>query len=269
MRMLWISAAALAFWIGQGAGIHAQQAAQTKPGDALDLSATSINVAAAGTPVKIRLLRWSTDAERAPLMTALTAPPTPVGAAAAARGAGRAGRGGGGAAGAGGGAARGGAPAAGAPAAGRAAAGRAAQGGRAGRGALVQRAPLTPVEALAEAIGKAPTVGYIWTNAVTGYSIKYAWHAPAAGGERIVLVTDRRLDMYSPAWKPATTVPVPEYDFTLIELHVNARGVGEAKTSLTAKVVVDAAAKTLALDNYAASPVLLQNVKPYTPKSTE
>jgi len=69
---------------------------------------------------------------------------------------------------------------------------------------------------------------------------------------------------------PIDKADLPEEgDFTLIELHVNARGVGEAKTSLTAKVVVDAAAKTLALDNYAASPVLLQNVKPYTPKSTE
>lgn len=277
MRNLWIAGAALACVIGLSAGTHAQQTAAPKrpAGDELDLTATSANVASAGMPVKIRIIRWSTDAERAPLMTALTAaPPTgPQGGERGARGAGRAA----------GAAPQGGRPAAaapppagaaaGGPQAGRAAAGapqagRAAAAGR-GRGALVERRPLTPIEVLTQAIEKAPTVGYIWTNDVTGYSIKYAWHAPAAGGERIVLVTDRRLGKYSIEWKPAGNAPATDYDFTVIEMHVDARGIGEAKTSLTAKVVVDADAKTLAIDNYAAAPVLMQNIRRYTPKSTE
>jgi hypothetical protein len=41
---------------------------------------------------------------------------------------------------------------------------------------------------------------------------------------------------------------------------MNSKGVGEAKTTLTSKVVFDAQAKTLTLDNYAASPAILQNV---------
>ena len=47
-------------------------------------------------------------------------------------------------------------------------------------------------------------------------------------------------------------------DFTVIEMRIDGKGIGEAKTSLTAAVVVDAAAKTLALDGYAAAPVLLK-----------
>ena len=52
-------------------------------------------------------------------------------------------------------------------------------------------------------ISRAPTLGYIWTNDVTGYSIKYAYHASMPdGSERIILATDRRLGAYSPAWQP-------------------------------------------------------------------
>ena len=53
----------------------------------------------------------------------------------------------------------------------------------------------------------------------------------------------------------------PDYEFTLIEMRLDAKGLGEGKTSLTTKVVVDNEAKTVALDNYAATPAILQNVK--------
>ena len=57
------------------------------------------------------------------------------------------------------------------------------------------------------AIGRGPTLGYIWTNEVTGYSIKYAYHAPLPdGGERIILATDRRLGAYTTGWKPVAVI---------------------------------------------------------------
>jgi hypothetical protein len=165
----------------------------------------------------IELFRWSSDAERAPLLTALSAPPplpptTPE------------------------------------PAAGR---GRGARG----RGAA---APLSPVARLAAAIKAAPTVGFIWGDGVTGYSIKYAWRSPATGkGERIVLVVDRRLGAHASeeGTLPAASV---EADFTLLDLRIDAKGVGEGKTSLAAPVVVDTTAQTLALDGYDAAPALLK-----------
>jgi hypothetical protein len=118
------------------------------------------------------------------------------------------------------------------------------------------------VAAFTAALGRAPTLGYIWTSDITGYSIKYAYRiALPDGGERIILATDRRLGAYSPAWKPAVAAAQADYDFTVIELRLNPNGGGEGKASLTTKAVIDSEAKTVALDNYAAAPILLQNVR--------
>jgi hypothetical protein len=117
------------------------------------------------------------------------------------------------------------------------------------------------------AVKAAPTCGYIWTGGVTGYSIKYAWRAPSdEGGNHIVLVTDRRLDTQA---LPSTLAPdspaagmagsPAERDFTVIEMRLDDKGTGEAKaSSLDASIVVDAAAKTLALGGYASAPTLLK-----------
>jgi hypothetical protein len=186
---------------------------------ALSLRATANGLANAGAWT-ITLSRWSTDAERAPLFKALSAPaPAPPPA----------------------------------PAAPRAAGGRA--GGR-GRGAPPP--PPSPFARLSAAIKAAPTLGYIWTDGVTGYSIKYAWRSPATDGkERIVLVTDRRLNSHAPDWTPASAT-AGDADFTLIEMRLDDRGAGEGRTSLTTSVAIDTEAKTLALDDYAAAPPLLK-----------
>lgn len=221
----------------------------------INLTATSANVSESGSAVKIRILRWSTDEERTPLVAALN-PPAPAPAAAVA------------AAGSPPGAApnppaageRGGAARGGRGAAGRGGGGRAGRGGRGGRGGA--GGPLNPIADLTATIERAPTVGYIWTNDITGYSIKYAWHGTLPdGGERIILATNRRLGASSAAWKPAAATPVTDYEFTLIEMRLDAKGLGEGKTSVTTKVVVDNEAGTVALDDYAATPALLQNVR--------
>jgi len=223
-----MKAAAAVLILGLAASLGAQA---TSP--AAELTATSANVSGPGTPVKIRILRWSTDEERAPVVAALTPAPARGVPADAARGPNT--------------------PAAG----GRGAAGR----GR-GRGRGGPAAPLSPIAALTAAIGRAPTIGYIWTTDVTGYSIKYAWHTPLPdGGDRIVLATDRRLGAYSAAWTLPAGVAPTDYEFTLIELRLGTKGSGEGKASLTAKVAVDGDAKTVALENYAGAPAILQNVK--------
>ena len=172
----------------------------------------------------ITLSRWSTDAERAPILAALSAPapkPAPTRAAPAAAG------------------------------------GRAGVGGR-GRGRGEPPPPPSPFARMSAAIKAAPTLGYIWTDGVTGYSIKYAWRSPAADERaRIVLVTDRRLNSHAPHWAPALA-PAGDADFTVIEMRLDARGAGEGKTSLTTAVAIDTAAKTLALDGYAAAPASLK-----------
>src|SRR4029434_1171631 len=87
-------------------------------------------VAGADVPMTIELVRWSTDAERAPLLAALAPAPPPAAAPAADAGAaGRAGRAGGG-----------------------------GRGGRGGGGA----APANPLARLTTAVKTAPTLGFIW-----------------------------------------------------------------------------------------------------------
>jgi hypothetical protein len=122
---------------------------------------------------------------------------------------------------------------------------------------------LSPIDAFGAALRRAPTVGYLWTNDITGYSIKYAWHAPLAnGGDRIVLVADRRLGAYTAAWKTQSDAPDTDYTFTLIEMHVMPNGALEGKTSLTTKVRVDSEAKTVALENYDAAVKSLTSPQP-------
>ena len=187
---------------------------------ALRLKASVIGAGATTAPLTIELFRWSTDVERAPLIAALQAPPP--------------------------------APVSAAPIA---AAGRA---GRAGRGGRAAAPPPSPIERLTTAVKAAPTVGFIWGDGPTGYSIKYAWRSASTDTpERVVFVTDRRLGANTTSW-PAATGPASEAEFTVLEMHIDGKGVGEAKSSLASPFVVDAAANTLAIDKYAGAPVLLK-----------
>ncbi|MBI4473038.1 MAG: hypothetical protein HY646_10245 [Acidobacteria bacterium] len=219
---------------------------------AVNFTAASANVSESGIAVRINILRWSTDQERNPLLAALNPPaPAPAAAGAAEGDRGAAQRGDRGAAAQGG---RDGA------AGGRG--GRGGGGGRGGRGDAAPAGPVDPIVAFTDAIGKSSTVGYVWTNEVVGYSIKYAYRAPLLdGGERIILATDRRLGGSSTAWKPKASATLTDYEFTVIEMRLDSKGLGQAKTSLTTKVILDDDAKTVALDNYAAAPAMLQNVK--------
>src|SRR5207249_8849275 len=140
------------------------------------------------------LSRWSTDAERAPIVAALAAPPsapTPQAAPAAAGG-------------------------------------RAGAAGR-GRGRGAPPPPPSPFARLSAAIKAAPTLGYIWTDGVTGYSIKYAWRSPGMEEkQRIVLVTDRRLNSHAPDWAPASG-SASDAELTVIELRLDGQGTGEGR----------------------------------------
>jgi hypothetical protein len=111
---------------------------------------------------------------------------------------------------------------------------------------------------------KAPTIGYIWTTETAGYPLRYAYRVSMAdGGERIVLAIDRPLGSFEPQrWKLSGTAPRTDYPFTVIELRISKAGLGEGKASLNTKVIADPTAKTIALDNYAATPILFQGVKP-------
>lgn len=246
MKALVICALTIALGFASARGQQQPARPDAAPSPGVSFAATSALVTQPGSPVNIRVLRWSTDEERRPVVAALN--PAPPVAASESGSRTETGRGTAGLP----------AGAAGNPAA---AAGRGGRGGgRGGRG--TPNAPLTPTAALTAAIGRAPTLGYIWTNDVTGYAIKYAHRLPLPdGGERIILATNRRLGAHVQGWTPVAAEALTDYEFTLIELRLDSRGLGEGKTSLTTKVVIDDSARTVALENYAAAPPVLQNVK--------
>jgi hypothetical protein len=113
-----------------------------------------------------------------------------------------------------------------------------------------------------EVAGAMRTVGYLWTSASAGYSIRYAYRITGTdGGQRIILLTDRKLGAWTPdAWKPTTPGTPDDKSFSVIELRLNRAGQGEGKTSLTTKVTFESATKSIALENYAAQPVILKGV---------
>jgi hypothetical protein len=261
----------------------------TPTGPIMRFTATTANVSGAGDNVKIDLLKWSTDADRDQFVAAwnLTAPTTAArGGAAGARGEAARGGGAGGARGAGrggdnadAGAAAAAPPPAAAPAAGAdanapeaaaqgqgqaqaGARGRGGAGAGGGRGgAPAAAAPRTPEGSLAAALQGSQTVGYLWTSESAGYSLKYAYKLQGTGGDRIILATDRRLGVWNDLWKPAGNATVTPYDFSVIELRFPAKGDGEGKTSLSGKVTIDMTANSIALDSYAAQPVIFKGVK--------
>jgi hypothetical protein len=117
---------------------------------------------------------------------------------------------------------------------------------------------LSPAARLTAAVKAAPTVGFIWGDGPTGYSIKYAWRSSSANApERVVLVTDRRLGANATSW-PAPAPLAADTEFTVVEMRIDGKGIGEAKSSLASPVVVDTAANTLAIDKYMDAPVLLK-----------
>jgi hypothetical protein len=148
---------------------------------------------------------------------------------------------------------------------------------------------LTPEGSLAAALDKAPTLGYVWSSSeISGYTVRYAVRLPQPdGSERVILITDRRLGDSNDSWNPTAPVAATtkdaaakdagakdasaktdaakadpaKYEFSIIELHLNAKGMGEGKVSLNDKIAVDSTAKVIGLANYSDLPVVLKDVQ--------
>jgi hypothetical protein len=114
---------------------------------------------------------------------------------------------------------------------------------------------------LGEVISALPSAGYVWTSESLGYPVRYAATVNLpSGGERVIVLTDKRLGAWSGTpWKAAKDEN--DYQYTLIELRLSRSGSGEGKMSLAGKVGADQAAKTVGLENYEGAPVLLKSAK--------
>jgi hypothetical protein len=215
--------------------IHAETPKTATSGAVESYTATTANVSGAPDKIRIEILRWSTDSERDKLMDAWNLKNAETG---------RGGRGGAGR----GGSARGGA----------------GRGGRGGADATPAPKP-SPEAMLEKALKESTTVGYLWSQEVAGYAIRYAARTQNPDGSaRIILLTDRRLGAVNDLWKPVGSEPSP-YGFSLIEVHLKANGDGEGKASLSGKIAVDTASKAVALADYDSLPVVFTHVQRHAP----
>ena len=102
-----------------------------------------------------------------------------------------------------------------------------------------------------------PPVGYIRTPTSLSYDLYYARDNPAPdGGRRIVLATNRRVSFR----EAANNTRSMQYQFTLIEIHLDKDGKGEGKLVPAAKVSWDKETKRIEIENYNALPVDLTTV---------
>lgn len=107
-----------------------------------------------------------------------------------------------------------------------------------------------------------PAVGYMRLPTSLGYELYYARSTPQPdGGREIVLATNRWV-----SFREATDATRSmQYQFTLIEIHLDKNGKGEGKLVPAAKVSWDAKAKKIQIENYNAFPVDLTSVTATTP----
>ena len=113
-------------------------------------------------------------------------------------------------------------------------------------------------EKLLDALQDLPRVGYFRSPNSLGWDIHFARKIPQAeGGERLVLVTDRRINFWEAANRPRSI----DYPFTVIELRLNREGEGEGKISVATKIIADKEANIVTLENFDTQPVMLTHVK--------
>ena len=92
------------------------------------------------------------------------------------------------------------------------------------------------VEKLLDALQDMPAVGHFGVPGNLSWDIHFARKLPLPeGGQRVVLVTDRRIGFWEAANQPRSI----DYPFTVIELRLNREGQGEGTMSLATRVIYD------------------------------
>ncbi len=107
-----------------------------------------------------------------------------------------------------------------------------------------------------------PPVGALRTTTSLSYDLYYARSNPSPdGGRRIILATNRPVSFR----ELRSSSHRLQYQFTLIEIHIDKNGKGEGKLVPAARVSWDKEAKKIEIQNYNALPVDLLNVTAKTP----
>ena len=107
------------------------------------------------------------------------------------------------------------------------------------------------------------TTGYVWpSGSGLGYSVKYAHHEDTADGQRITLVTGRRLGQFDrEPWAALVQRPHKDEPFSVIELRVDDEGTGIGTIApLATGYFIDGHGLTVSLEHDEQIPVLLEDV---------
>jgi hypothetical protein len=119
---------------------------------------------------------------------------------------------------------------------------------------VMQKGP----EKLLDALQDMPVVGHFGAPGNLSWDIHFARKMPLPdGGDRVVLITDRRIGFWEAANQPRSI----DYPFTFIDIRLNRDGDGEGKMSLATRVIYDKKDNMISLENFQTSPVLLTNIK--------
>ena len=111
-------------------------------------------------------------------------------------------------------------------------------------------------EGLRDALRKMKPVGRITTPGSIGYDLHYAHQVPLPdGGRRILIGTERPMRFAEIAQGTISS----DYPFTIVEMRLNAKGEGEGRLSLAARVVGDA--DRVEIENYDTAPIRLTKIK--------
>ena len=125
------------------------------------------------------------------------------------------------------------------------------------RDLLMQTVTEKGPEKLLDVLQDMPVMGHFGAPGNLSWDIHFARRMPLPdGGERIVLVTDRRIGFWEAANQPRSI----DYPFTVIDLRVNRDGDGEGKMSVATKVIYNKKENMIELENFSLQPVQLTNV---------
>jgi hypothetical protein len=112
-------------------------------------------------------------------------------------------------------------------------------------------------ERLLDTLRNMPRLGYIRRPGSIGWEIRFARRMPAAdGGERITIITDRRMSFREVANRPRSF----DYPFTVIELSLQKNGEGDGNVTLATRITGDKHNRVMTLENFDIQPIMLTRV---------
>jgi hypothetical protein len=126
------------------------------------------------------------------------------------------------------------------------------------RDALMAVVQQKGVDKLLDALQDTPAIGHFGAPGHLSWDIHFARKVPLPdGGDRVILVTDRRIGFWEAANQPRSI----DYPFTVIELRLNREGQGEGTMSIATRVIYDKDQNMITLENLQNQPVRLTNLR--------